>query len=344
MPDNETRTLTPQNAGYYEGVTDVYYALMTTMDGPATAPVYGTPAVAGKTIEIQVTPNYKEGKVYASNVATRRENRVDSYTVSLNLDQIIPSVRKVLLGRRETGDGVQLVTGKAVAPWVAVMFAATLDDGSRELWVLYKGRFSEPSAAHHTKNDGDSYQHPTIQATFVRLANNDQLAAVMNPDENAPSRNLLLGTSAGAVDTPISDLTGYGDYGLIYQVTDYGRAKLLNAKGRLQTGLRLVYTGQGSAPAVEGVITPVLVYEDGTSRNLDAISYQGERDYGRVDSLGDWSETTKRIAAVAFRARNFTTPEDWALRLTGLHLNAGTAGWNYTLAPEDWFARVVQFE
>ena len=337
-------TLTPQNAGYYEGVTDVWYALMTAMDSRTGAPAYGTPQVAGKSIELSLTPNYREGKTYASDVSTRRENRVDSYTVSLNLDQIIPSVRKVLLGRRETGDGVQLVTGKAVAPWVAVMFAATLDDGSRELWVLYKGRFSEPSAAHHTKTDGDSYQHPTIQATFVRLANNDQLAAVMNPDESAPNRNLLLGTSAGAVDTPISDLTGYGDYGLIYQVTDYGRAKLLNANGRLQYGLRLVYTGQGSAPAVEGVITPVLVYEDGTSRNLDAISYQGERDYGRVDSLGDWSETTKRIAAVAFRARNFATPEDWALRLTGLHLNAGTAGWNYTLAPEDWFARVVQFE
>lgn len=182
MPDNETnnetRTLTPQNAGYYEGVTDVYYALMTTMDGPATAPVYGTPAVAGKTIEIQVTPNYKEGKVYASNVATRRENRVDSYTVSLNLDQIIPSVRKILLGREEGADGVQLIKGNKSGPWVAILFAVTLDDDTKEYWVMYKGRFQEPNSTHHTKNDGDSYQHPTIQATFVRLENNDALAAV----------------------------------------------------------------------------------------------------------------------------------------------------------------------
>ena len=171
-------TYTPQNAGYFEGVTDVYYALMTAMDGPDTAPTYGNPAVAGKTIEIQITPNYKEGKVYASNVATRREQRVESYQVNLNADQLIPSVRKVLLGRSAGSDGVELIKGNQVAPWVAILFAVTLDDDTKEYWVMYKGRFAEPTNTHHTKNDGDSYQHPTIQATFVRLENNDALAAV----------------------------------------------------------------------------------------------------------------------------------------------------------------------
>lgn len=176
--NTSTNTLTPQNAGYYEGVTDVYYALMTTMDGPSTAPVYGTPAVAGKTIEIQITPNYREGKVYASNIATRREQRVESYTVSLNLDQIIPSVRKELLGREQGTDGVELIKGSNIGPWVAILFSVTLDDGTKEYWAMYKGRFQEPTGTHHTRNDGDSYQHPTIQATFVRLENNDALAAV----------------------------------------------------------------------------------------------------------------------------------------------------------------------
>ena len=176
--NTNTNTLTPQNAGYYEGVTDVYYALMTTMDGPSTAPVYGTPTVAGKTIEISVTPNYREGKVYASNVATRHEQRVESYTVSLNLDQVIPSVRTVLLGRTADTNGVEMIKGNQIGPWVAILFSVTLDDDTKEYWVMYKGRFQEPTNTHHTRNDGDSYQHPTIQATFVRLENNDALAAV----------------------------------------------------------------------------------------------------------------------------------------------------------------------
>lgn len=176
--NTNTNTLTPQNAGYFEGVTDVYYALMTTMDGPGVAPAYGTPAVAGKTIEIQITPNYREGKVYASNVATRREQRVESYSVSLNLDQIIPSVRRVLLNREVDSNGVETIKGNKIGPWVAILFSVTLDDGTKEYWAMYKGRFQEPTNTHHTRNDGDSYQHPTIQATFVRLENNDALAAV----------------------------------------------------------------------------------------------------------------------------------------------------------------------
>ena len=173
-----SESYTPQNAGYFEGVTDVYYALMTAEDGPSTAPTYGTPAVAGKTIDIQITPNYKEGKVYASNVATRREQRVESYNVALNLDQIIPSVRSVILGRTAGSDGVEIINGGSKGPWLAILFAVTLDDDSQEYWVMYKGRFSEPTNTHHTKNDGDSYQHPTINGTFVRLENNDALAAV----------------------------------------------------------------------------------------------------------------------------------------------------------------------
>ena len=177
MP-TDSNTLSPQNAGYYEGVTDVYYALMTTQDGPSTAPAYGTPVCAAKTIEIQVAPNYIEKKVYASNVATRRENRVESYTVTLNADQVIPAVRKVLLGRNAGTDGVEIVKGTNTAPWVAILFAVTLDDDTKEYWVMYKGKFQEPTSTHHTRNDGDSYQHPQLTATFVRLENNDALAAV----------------------------------------------------------------------------------------------------------------------------------------------------------------------
>ena len=77
---------------------------MTSPDLMNADPEYGTPKVAGKSIEISVTPNYKENKVYASNVATRREQVVDSYSVQLNLDQIIPERRAELLGR---------LTGKA---------------------------------------------------------------------------------------------------------------------------------------------------------------------------------------------------------------------------------------
>ncbi len=164
--------------GYFYGILDIYVALMSTPDSPSTKPTYGNYQVMGKTIEAQITPNYKEGKVYASNVATRNEKRVDSYTVSLNLDKIPYAMREKILGRYKDLNGVQIVKGSQKAPFVAIAFALTLDDGSLELWTLYKGKFSEPTQVGHTDSDNMTYQHPTIEATFIRREYDDALAAI----------------------------------------------------------------------------------------------------------------------------------------------------------------------
>ena len=164
--------------GYFYGILDIYVALMSTQDSPSTKPTYGNYQVMGKTIEAQITPNYKEGKVYASNVATRNEKRVDSYTVSLNLDKIPYAMREKILGRYKELNGVQIVKGSQKAPFVAIAFALTLDDGSLELWTLYKGKFSEPTQVGHTDSDNMTYQHPTIEATFIRRECDDALAAI----------------------------------------------------------------------------------------------------------------------------------------------------------------------
>ena len=164
--------------GYFYGVLDIYFAVMTGEDSAAAAPTYGAYQVMGKTIQATITPQYKEGKVYASNVATRNERRVDSYQVSLNLDKIPYAVRKVLLGREEDNNHVQVIRGTQIAPNVAIAFALTLDDGSEELWTLYKGKFSEPTQSAQTDADSINYQHPTIEATFLRREWDNALAAV----------------------------------------------------------------------------------------------------------------------------------------------------------------------
>ena len=165
--------------GYFYGILDIYYAVMTVEDSAAAAPTYGAYEVMGKTIEATITPNYKEGKVYASNVATRNEKRVDTYTVSLNLDKIPYAVRKKLLGRYTDSNGVQIVKGGQTAPNVAIAFALTLDDGTKELWTMYKGKFAEYTQTGHTDSDSMTYQHPTIEATFVRREYDDSLAAIV---------------------------------------------------------------------------------------------------------------------------------------------------------------------
>ncbi|MGX8705378.1 MAG: major tail protein [bacterium] len=178
MPNTNNNANRPYSEGYFYGILDIMVAIMTGQDSPATRPTYDPFEVLGKTIEATITPNYKEGKVYASNVATRNEKRVDSYTVSLNLDKIPYAMRRKVLGRYTDDNGVQIIKGGQIAPNVAIAFALTLDDGSKELWTLYKGKFSELSQTGHTDSDSMTYQHPTIEATFVRREYDDKLAAI----------------------------------------------------------------------------------------------------------------------------------------------------------------------
>ncbi len=165
--------------GYYYGILDIYYAVMDKdTDTAAAAPTYSPYKVMGKTIDATITPQYKEGKVHASNATTRNEQRVDTYKVSLNLDKIPYTVREELLGRYRDANGVQIIKGGQRTPQVAIAFALTLDDGSLELWTLYKGAFAEHAQTGHTDSDTMTYQHPTIEGTFVRRTYDDNLAAV----------------------------------------------------------------------------------------------------------------------------------------------------------------------
>lgn len=171
--------------GYYTGVLDIYYALITTPETATVKPVYGTPKVMGKTIEVTITPSYKEGSVYASNVATRNEKRVDSYTVSVNVDKLPYAVRQELLGRKRDKNGVQIIKGGQKAPDVAIGFAMTLDDGSKELWWMYKGTFAEPTNTARTDSNNVTYQHPTVEGKFIRRECDDALASVVDTADSS---------------------------------------------------------------------------------------------------------------------------------------------------------------
>ena len=164
--------------GYYTGVLDLYWAEMTTEDTASSAPEYDTPAVLGRTIEVTITPVTKEGKVHASNVATRNEERITGYDVSINPDAIDPETLATIVGRTVGSDGVQTVTSGQTAPWVAIGFAVTRDDQSKEYWWLYKGKFGEITKTAQTDSDSMNYQHPTLEGHFVQRADDDSIASM----------------------------------------------------------------------------------------------------------------------------------------------------------------------
>lgn len=173
--------------GYFYGVLDVYAAMMKNSDTATGAPTYETPEVLAKSIEVTISPSYREGKLSASNVTVRSLKRVDTYTVKLNVDKIPYKMMGKMMGRTLDGNGVQVITGSANAPYMAIGFACTLDDGTKEYWWMYKGSFAEISKSAKTDGDKLNYQTPTIEGTFIRRQDNDALAAVVDSaDKSVP--------------------------------------------------------------------------------------------------------------------------------------------------------------
>lgn len=178
------------NEGYYYGVLDIFYALMTTEDTSYAAPTYGKPKVLAKTIDAKISPSYREGKLHASNATVRDTKRIDKYTVSLHMDKIPQPVLRELLGRPTDKNGVQIIKGGNKPAKVAIAFACTLDDGNKELWWLYKGEFSEPTKEAKTDEDNIEYQTPTIEGVFVRRMYDDSLCAVVETGEEGVAQSL----------------------------------------------------------------------------------------------------------------------------------------------------------
>lgn len=184
MSETGTTTTTPatNDVGYYEGVLDLYYALFSTDDSASAAPTYGTPAVLAKTINVTMTPRYREGSRYASNSRVRNMRRLDGYDVSIAADQVVPAVRRALLGRVADENGVELLDGAADAPYVALGFALTLDNGEKEYWWLYKGKFSEIEVNADTGTDAIEYKDVSLSGSFDRRIFDDRVGAVLSSD------------------------------------------------------------------------------------------------------------------------------------------------------------------
>ena len=82
-------------------------------------------------------------------------------------------------GRTSTTAKVQYVNSSQVIPYIALGFAATYDDGTKELWWVYKCQCSEITRDMKTEEgDNVEYNTPTLEAVAMPLLNNGNLAAV----------------------------------------------------------------------------------------------------------------------------------------------------------------------
>ena len=190
MPDNTTTTTTQ---GYFTGILDVYVAMMATADSSSAAPTYGTPAVLGKSIEVTITPQYKEGQLYASNRMVRSKKIINHYDIKFNADVISPENLKLILNRSADSNGVQVLDGDSNPPECAVGLCRTKDTGGKEYWWLYRCKFWEPTVSGKTDTDKIEYQTPTIEGRADRRIYDNKLGMVADSEDSGITASVLTG-------------------------------------------------------------------------------------------------------------------------------------------------------
>lgn len=176
--------------GYFSGTVDIYYATFATEDGRGAAPTYSTPILLGKSVEVSITPTYKEGQKYASNSKVRNIKNLDSYEVEITPDAISMADRAAILGREVDSNGVHILNGSSNVPYIALGFGFTDDQGNEELWWLYKGKFGEIEASGSTQEDSIEWTDTVLSGIFDRRIYDDQIGAVVNTGEMADGKTM----------------------------------------------------------------------------------------------------------------------------------------------------------
>lgn len=157
--------------GVYNGVTHLYVAFMTTEDTTTSLPVYEDAQTAAEIIEIGLTPEYASGKLNASDGSVRDSNLVSSYTVRVNAARLVPALRRRLIGRLVTENGLEVVGDNTEGPLVAIGYAANRDDGTKQMRWLLKGRFKEMAITDKTRERGAiNYVTPVLEGSFTPIA------------------------------------------------------------------------------------------------------------------------------------------------------------------------------
>lgn len=116
---------------------------------------------------ISVSKDQSIEKAYGDNVVAEMAVANGTIEVEAGFHKLPLEDRVALFGLEKSESGVVAV-GNDTPPYVAVMFAKTMEDGSREYVGLPKGLFTFPELEGNTKEDGVEFSSDSTTAEFMQ--------------------------------------------------------------------------------------------------------------------------------------------------------------------------------
>ena len=130
---------------------------------------------------VSIEPQSEEATLYADNQAVDTANVTSRYSLTIDTATLPLEYKALLLGHT-IENGVMTVTSEDNAPYFAIMFETTKRNGKKRYVKFLKVRFSEPSETAQTKEEGVTYNTPSMTATAIYR--NDK-KAIYQADEEA---------------------------------------------------------------------------------------------------------------------------------------------------------------
>ena len=130
---------------------------------------------------VSIEPQSDEATLYADNQAVDTANVTSKYSLTIDTATLPLEYKALLLGHT-IENGVMTVTSEDNAPYFAIMFETTKRNGKKRYVKFLKVQFSEPSETAQTKEEGVTYNTPSM--TAVAIYRNDK-KVLLQADEEA---------------------------------------------------------------------------------------------------------------------------------------------------------------
>lgn len=149
------------------GFSDLYYAKIT-HDSNGNE-IYGTPAVLAKGINVNIQINAPTADLFADDgVDLSAGGTFVSGTISLNVNDLRPSVVADLFGATIDANGVVVSSAEDTCNEVAIAFRSLKGNNKYRYFWLYRVIFSDPAISLSTKNESITFNTPTIEGRIMR--------------------------------------------------------------------------------------------------------------------------------------------------------------------------------
>lgn len=130
-------------------------------------------------------------RAYGDNKTAEMATSSGEISVSSQFHTIPMEDKQILLGLEKSNGLTALGSGDS-APYVAVVFAKTYEDGSKEYVGLPKGLFTRPNIEGQTKEDSVEFSSEEIEAEFMDRevdGFDDEKSVIFAKDEKGENEN-----------------------------------------------------------------------------------------------------------------------------------------------------------